>query len=676
MATLLAAVAVASAAPLSVRYIGPEGPVRQALQLTEAMELVPGLAGADIAVLVDAAGMPPGGWHPLGSFVRDGGGLVIFMGPNPDPSLLAELGLSGLEISNHAGPIVLDPTADGSAVLDHINWQAAPQVRDRTSLSGGDLRPLVKDHESGDAVIGESQVGKGRLFVVTANMSAPGNRPLGEWFYFNYLVFALAQRAAGLTPAAFADYTGSPVPHGPVRLTILLALAAMICGTLAVYVCVRHHSLKHPEMLRQLVRDREHFQVREGTTEWEHVGFHRAIASLMPAILNNIWLFVLITFVVNNVLFGWVMPSVQVRGALSLVATFFGTLWTLMDWGTAMAGMKFLSQYRVSDPVEGIKYVQFYVWWQAITGTIQVGIVVLVAIYLLPQTSLAYLSLFIVVHAMIQFPGFFTVINGVVMPGLHRFDYPQLIVFVMTLVTPLIQVGVCLAAVAWGRSHPVYDGVAGGLGLGASGLVAGFLSFGLSLYLYQRLGLSARVIFMAHFDWRTAITALKFGTPVTAAALLYAVAYSLQVVILSHMVLNYAEVQANFDVVCSFGMSGMVFPFTAIAMITGPLVNSFSEAFAAGKLKLCRYYFTMSVKWGQLMGAFLMAVLFAVGDRYILGSLGDQYERAAVWIRWFSVWGFLCAAVWSTDSALVGIGKPGLSLVAMIVEQGVRIEWH
>lgn len=663
----------AEAHPLRVFYLGPDNAVKQALTLTEATPLTTTLTGAEAAVLVGTPNVPPDQWLELATFVRDGGGLVVFMTADLDVTRLAALGLQVPEVTLRTDAAVLQPQDDVTGVLDHINWQAAPQVRDRSVVADEAIDALVRAHGTEEVLIGECAVGQGRLFLVTPHVDSVANRPFCEWFYFNYLVYALAARAAGEAPVPFADYPGSPLPHKSAKTGILFALATMILGTLGVFAQVRRYSLRHPELLRHLVRDKERFRVREGGTEWEHVGFHRAIASLMPGILNNIWLFVLISFVINRVLFGLVMPSAQVRGALSLVATFFATIWTLLDWGTSVAGMKFLSQYRVSDPGEGIKYVQLFVWWQAITGTLQVGAVVLVAIYILPNTSLAYLSLFIVVHTLIQFPGFFTVFNSVAMPGLHRFDYPQMINFIMSLVTPLIQVVVCLGAVAWGRSHPVYDGVAGGLGLGAAGLVSGFLSFALGFWLYRRLGLSARVIFLAHFDWKTTVSALKFGAPIMAAGLLYGGAYSIQVMILSNLVLNYAEVQANFDVVCSVGLSGLVFPFVAIQALTNSLTNSFSEAYAVGKRSLCRYYVTMSVKWGHVLAAFLVAVLFAVGDRYILGTLGVQYERASEWIRWFSIWAFLTAFVWTTDQALIGIGRPGLSLISMVVEQGVRI---
>lgn len=675
--SLLVALLLASSAagaqdsPTLVWYRGGDDAVRQALELTPLTRLTTDLSKASVVVINDVR-LSDAELLNVAKHVADGAGLILFLGSQCDESTLKALDLARIAILKSDDAATLEPVESDSRVIAEINWRVAPQVYERYVPHGETLTALVTVHgEPDDIVLAETMLGKGSVFLLAPCFENGANKPFVEWFYFNYLVYALVTTAAGQQPLSYADYPGSPVPHRPLQILMVVLLTIVFSSTLLIFWLVRRYSRRHPELLYQLVANVEVFRAREGSSEWEAVGFHRGIASFMVAILNNVWLFVPISILTNVVLFGKVLPSAQIRGAVSLVMTFFGTVWTFMDWGTAVAGQKFLSQYRVTDPGEGMKYVQFFVWWQAITGTIQVGAIALFALFVIPHnTALAYLSIYILLHVLIQFPGFGHVFNGVVFPGLHRFDYQQLIATIFLVTAPICQIVLCAIAVSWGGAHPAYASIAGGLGLGFGALVSIAVIFLTGFFLYRRLGLAARVIFLAHFDLRAVKTALLFGAPITATGLLFTGAFSLQVWLLSKLVLNYAEVQANFDVAISVGTGA----YLAILAMTTSLINSHSEAYSQGKLKLCRYYMTMSLRWGELLCTFLTAVLFAVGDRFVLGSLpAEQYARAAVWLRILAVWWSLCVVVWVGDGILIGIGKPELHMVSMLVEQGTRI---
>lgn len=660
--------------PLNIYCVGNDRALLTAIELTSLTRRVDRLDAADVAVISDLD-QPTARFDAIRSFVLSGGGLVLFAGEGLETSALTALGMPSVTVERRNDAATLRSTEHLPAQLSSINWKSAPRVRRGVAISGDGGMPLVEAYERpGEALLVHARVGEGKVFLVTPSVADEEGNAFVMWPYFNYLVYALAVTAAGRDPLNYADYPGSPVPHGPLQMAVALIVVIMVAGTLAVFTAVRRYSRRHPEVLRQVVRDTHQFRIMEGTSEWENVGFHRGIASFMLGILNNVWLFVPVAIMLNAVLFGLVVQSAQVRGSMSLVVTFFGAIWTFMDWGTALAGQKFLSQYRVREPAEGMKYVQLFVWWQAITGTFQVATIAIVAIFVLPHTAVAYISLYVLLHALIQFPGFLTLFQGVALPGLHRFDYPLLINTIMALVTPVLQVLCCAAAIEWGRHHPVYDSIAGGLGLGVAALLSMLAAFCLGFHFYRRLGLSARVLFMAHFDRKTLREALGFGFPVMLTGIFYTGAYSIQVWLLARLVYNYTEVQANFDAVCSVGLTGsLVFPFTAVATMSNALINSYSEAFAQRKIRLCQYYLTMTLKWGYVLCLFLMAVQLAVGDRFILGALGEQYALAAVWSRWFAIWGFFTAAVFCGDSALLGIGRPGQQFIAMLVEQGLRI---
>ncbi len=662
--------AAAQDSPTLIWYRGDHGAVREALELTPLTQLTSDLSEASV-VVINNVHLSDAELSEIAAHVVHGFGLILLLGTNCDESTLERLGLADITTSKAESAATLEPMDSDSRVIAEINWRVAPQVRERSVPHGDGLTPLVTVHNGRDEIVlAESRLGKGSVFLLAPSFENGTNKPFVEWFYFNYLMYALVTVAAGQEPLSYADYPGSPVPHRALQVLTIVLLTIVFTSTLLIFWLVRRYSRRHPELLHQLVSDVDAFRAREASSEWEAVGFHRGVASFMVAILNNVWFFVPVSILTNVVLWGRVLPSAQIRGAASLVVTFFYTIWTLMDWGTAVAGQKFLSQYRVTDPYEGMKYVQFFVWWQAITGTIQVGAIALLTLFVIPRTPVAYLSIYILLHVLIQFPGFGQVFNGVLFPGLHRFDYQQLIGMILVVMTPICQIVFCAIAVSWGRSHPIYASIAGGLGLGFGALATIALVFLTGFLLYHRLGFATRVVFLAHFDLRTIRTALLFGAPVTGTVLLIGGAYSLQVWLLSKLVLNYAEVQANFEAAMTVGTG----TYLAIFAMATSFINSYSEAFSQHKLKLCRHYMTMSLKWGQLVCTFLAAVLLAVGDRFVLGSLpAEQYARAAVWIRIFAVWWSLCVVIWVCDGILVGIGKPELHLVSMLIEQGTRI---
>lgn len=660
----------AEQSPLSVYYCGTDDAVKQALELTQLIHLTTDVPEASAAVINNVR-LSDSFLSQIRSNMSRGMGLVLFLGDCIDESTLKALGLDGITLSRVNDPVAIGPTDSKSLLATQVNWRVAPQVRARTVPKGEAITPLVTVHgRENEPVLAETLSGSARVFMVGPALDGPGNRPFREWFYFNYLVYVLATTAAGQHPVAYGDYPGAPVPHRPLQLSMVILLVLMFSSTLIVFAFVRRYSKRHPELIYHAVADSSRFQAREGMSEWEHVGFHRGIAGFMISVLNNVWLWVFVSILVNTVLFGIVLPSsAQLRGAMSLVGTFFTTVWVLMDWGTAVTAQKFLSQHRVKNPSEGLKYVQFFVWWQAITGTIQVGTIALVALFLMPKTALAYLSLYVLLHVMIQFPGFARVFDGVVFPGLQRFDYQHVIGIIFFVLSSALQIPLCMAFIQWGNHRIAYNSIAGGLGIGFGALVVLVIVFLTGFLLYRRLGLSARVIFMAHFDWDTVKTALKFGLPITATGLMFTGAYSIQVLLLSTLVLNYAEVQANFDAALTLGTGA----FGAVFAWAPSMMNSYSEAFSQGKLKLSRYYTTMSIKWGESLGLFLTAVLLAVGDRYILGSLGQQYERAAIWIVYIAILWSIAPYIWIGDNLLVGIGKPHLQFIGMTVEQGTRV---
>jgi len=193
------------------------------------------------------------------------------------------------------------------------------------------------------------------------------------------------------------------------------------------------------------------------------------------------------------------VPSVQMYGAWSWVVAWFQVFWTLFDMGTGVALVKFLSELRVDRPAEGIRYVQFYVWWQAVTGTAQLALVVLLSALVLPHTALAHLAYFFIVHALIQFPGFLRVCQFA-FRAMQRTDADQAL---NVMASPAPQTLGLLVIAVQSVTVVIFGGMIGALptigpAMGSAlamglGLYLTEISFFLaSVWLYHRLGYGAR----------------------------------------------------------------------------------------------------------------------------------------------------------------------------------------
>ncbi len=575
-----------------------------------------------------------------------------------------------ISLQSTAGPVANDQRGwlDVGTVGD-VQWNSAPQVRERTRIDGAAPAAFVTAFESGETVLGSASVGRGRAFVLTPALQPDVNQQFRDWAYFNYLVYALVTEAAGQTPLSFADYAGSPVPHPAERGFLLAVLFAIIATAFVAFALVRRHSLRHPEALDVLVGKREAYELRQEGTAWEDIGFHRPLGGFLLAVMLGLVVFVPLIVYQNLILPAYILPSAQALGIWGRVTQFFNVAWLFFDMGTSAAFVKYLAEYRVNDPRRGIMYGQLFVWWQALSGAIQVSLIVLAASTVVPRSAYAIYSWSIVLHALIQIPGFYMVFRHA-LTGLQRFDYAQLIDMAQQTFLPILtQIPLVILMVRWGQGKPVFGSAMGGLlGLGMAAYATELICFILGWLLYRRVGLKSRVLFMAHFDWQVVRTGFRFGGFEMLGSLAWAAGQAAEVAVTQHRLINYAETWGNWVVAQNF-----VFGFNVINILYYNLIASISEAISHGRRVLSEYYAAQAYRYGGFFSAFIAAVLLAVADRFILGATGPEFARAAVLAGPLILWGAIQYPSWVGDSVQLGSNKPWLKALMVAGEQVIRV---
>jgi O-antigen/teichoic acid export membrane protein len=596
----------------------------------------------------------------------DGASVVLVLGPDVAAEQLSALLDQPVSLAARSDAISAQAVAESeNPSLAHIQWNSAPQMRERWSVTGAEIVPLVTGFDSDELLLGSVDAGAGKVYLITPVLAGDDNHPLREWAYFNYLVYALSVPQ----PAPFAEYAGSPVPQPAERLAILALLLAIMLTAGGAFFVVRRYSLRHPESLDLLVVDPERFRSRQEEAGWEEVGFHRPLGGFLLAVMFGLLFFVPLIIYQNLILPSYILPSAQALGIWGRVTQFFNVAWLFFDFGTSAAFVKFMAEYRVKDPRRGIMYGQLFVWWQALSGAVQVALIVLVASTVLPRSAYAIYSWSIILHAFIQIPGFYLVYRNA-LAGLQRFDYAQLLDMAEQAFLPMVmQIPIVYLMVRWGQGHPVFGPAMGGLlGMGLAAYGTELATFLFGWLLWRRIGLRSRVLFLAHFDAEVVRSGFRFGGFEMLGSIAWAAGQAAEVAITQHKLVNYAETWGNWVIAQNF-----IFAYNVINILFYNLVASISEAISHGRRILSEYYAAQAFRYGAFFSAFIAAVLFAVADRFILGATGPEFERAALFATPLILWGAIQYPSWIGDAVQLGSNRPYLKAILVAGEQVIRV---
>jgi O-antigen/teichoic acid export membrane protein len=606
----------------------------------------------------------------LSSLVKSGTGLIIILGPDIEQKNLETLLGIPVTITRKDDPVSLTGLEDLKDPIEKdIIWNGSPQVRARFQVTTpiSSVQPLVTTYGDGEWVLWSAS--SGRAFIFNAFLNSKDNTQFQDWAYFNYLMYYLGVRAHGQSPLTFADYPGSPVPHARDRNILLVGMLALVIFTFIAFFFVRRYSLKHPEELDHIVSNRSLFETREENSRWESVGFHRPLGGFLVALSFGLILFIPLIIYQNLILPTYILPSAQALGIWGRVTQFFNLTWYFFDMGTSVAFIKFLSEHRVHDPRKGIQYGQLFVWWQVLSGAIQVAIVISLATTVGPRSVYALYMWSVIIHSIIQLPGFYQVMRHA-LTGFQRLDYSRFLDIGLNVIFPmLIQPIFVTIMFAWGKANPIFGGAMGGLlGLGIAAYVGELMTFMMGFWFYKRVGYNARILFLAHFDWEIVKNSFKFGVFEMLGSAAWSAGQAAEIWITQSRLINYAEIWGNWVLAQNF-----IFAFNVTQTLNDGVMPAISEAISNGKKVLSQYYAVMTYKYNGLVSAFLAAVLLAVAPRFIIGASGVEFKRAAIYVLPLIIWGAIQFPSWVGDNVQLGSNKPYLKSILVFAEQVIRV---
>ncbi|NHJ03017.1 MAG: hypothetical protein EAX86_12850 [Candidatus Heimdallarchaeota archaeon] len=605
----------------------------------------------------------------LESFVQSGGGIFLFVGPSltNNASFLQLLNLTTSSMGQVVDHRILPTISKVESPLTNlIEWNSVPVIYNSTRFGlNSNVRIIVDDKEN-NALIFEST--DNNVVVITIWPEEIHNAEFIQWPYFNYLIFLSEMQIKGVSDERipiYADWAYSPVPH--LSDTIFIGIGVIITSliTLIGFISARKYSRSNIIRQEDLEAMSEQISVNN---EWEEVGMHRQISGFLVQLFIGM-LIILPNAIMTSLVFPLIiLPSPQAAGFYDFTLRFFEALWLIFDLGTATVLVKFFSEHRVERPQRAIRYVQIFIWYQMISGIMQLFLISFLGSFIFPRTFLAHMSWVFVTHAFFQWPAFFIVFM-LLFRAMNRIDFHQILnillygVFNITLQYLVIVI----FRVVLGTNIIFGDSLAGAIGYSVGNYAVRLATFAVGLWMFKRLGFSVKNLFRVDFSWIELKESLTFGIKWAFGNMWVPLGWFLQVFLLAMFLPNYTEQQGFFSI--AFGFAGIV---QLVGLFAESMLGGVSEAYHSKRKVLTQYYAVTSLKWAAFFDFFFVAVLMAIGPRFILGGAGEEWSGAAILIPFiliFHAFGYLS---WLGDWMFAGSDRPGWAAISWIIEQGVR----
>jgi O-antigen/teichoic acid export membrane protein len=143
---------------------------------------------------------------------------------------------------------------------------------------------------------------------------------------------------------------------------------------------------------------------------------------------------------------------------------------------------------------------------------------------------------------------------------------------------------------------------------------------------------------------------------------------ALEIWVTQNGLVNYSEVWGNWILASAFLLA-----FTVSTNLFDGIMPAVSEALSNGYKMLCQYYSVQSYKWGAITSASLAAILLVVAPRFIIGSSGAEFQRAAALAIPLTIFGSIQFLGWLGDAIFLGANRPVFRAAMILGEQTIRI---
>ena len=717
--------------PFRVFYQGRENLVWRRLMLDPSTVATNEARDAQVAVFQGELPSPGPALEALKARVRGGMGLLIVLGRDVDAAALANLTDGAIQqtgvVDPPSGPRHGEESERIAAVIQYsgppgdpigrdVSWKSAVRVHERSLLKlAPNAAVMVNTLKSdpvapGTPILVSMKLGSGTIYVLNVWLKqgdlaerersyvrmltgAHGaqNYDFQRFFFFNWLLYAMTRESAGITPVRFGSWVAAPLPGNKTTVALatffLLMMAALIFGLVA----ARRYSIRHPEEVENLyrpsaaplkpasvgaaalpaeIREAPAIEKVRGDPRWEAVGFHRPLSGYIYNYLLNIVVLIPFNFVTTFWLDRtFVNPFLEARGAATAVGQVMVFLAPLLDLGTSQAMVKYYAEYRVREPGRAMGFIQFFIWFHLIVGTLALAVLGWIGLFVMPNTNFAYLSWIVVLYTFVEFPAF----NGIffnLFRAFQRFDYAQLLILLYFAMRPMVMMLGAIFGRHWGLMHPAYgEGLGVVMGFAIGGIMGNQFLGLISMIFYHRVGFRLLTILLAHFNWDTIRKSVVYGLKLTLGTVMPFLSWGAVPFIMGALLPNFLELNEIWFLV--FSLSFAYLETGVYIFLT--LMPSISESYSQGMKTLTQRYLDQGMRWG-LIGTMMMGGAYiAFSDAFIRGLLPPQFGRAVEVLALIHIFRSVDFFVRMPDQVFQAVGKTGTFTIAAIIEHAGRM---
>jgi len=334
---------------------------------------------------------------------------------------------------------------------------------------------------------------------------------------------------------------------------------------------------------------------------------------------------------------------------------------------------RFIAESRIRDPKRMVRYIQYFIWYQMITGLIQTTAVSVYALFFVPDTELSYVIWLMLINSTTQYPGFLGVFSGA-LSSLQYFNKKAVLDFVNGAVFQLItEVGFILIGKWIGSRTPVIGELFGiAMGAAVGKYIDDFFAMMLSARFFSKAlekeGITWRMCFEWDFDWPMVKECLSFGIK-TGLPSIIGVFIELMILVL------YLDNVAQYTTFIALSEIGRAIGST-VNVGSMNLTTLISEAYLNGKKKLTQYYIGQYWRFVGILQFFMMnfiLMLYLVLPIFFEEMGLDNYLLSIPFIIPGLIRDFQQPYTSLADQLLSGSNKPNFLILIRLCEELLKL---
>lgn len=247
-------------------------------------------------------------------------------------------------------------------------------------------------------------------------------------------------------------------------------------------------------------------QMNPPTSElWDQIGFHKPMAGFWFNILYTI-IGVLLSATFMGYFMSFFYPFPESWGYRDIAYGLFNYLFMLFDIATGSVMGRYIPEANIREPKKMLHYIQFFIWYQMMSGLLQTTIVSLYALFYARTSNVAYVVWIMLICSTTQYPGFLGVFAST-LDALQQYHKAQTARFLAgTIIQRFMELGFLYMGRVIGEANPQI-GLILGIAIGSAvGLyVSQFTAMMISAYFFGQVmniyGIRARDCFRIEFSW-------------------------------------------------------------------------------------------------------------------------------------------------------------------------------